>query len=204
MKKVIWVLMCLLLCFSFPVTSSAEVVSHNVFQPYYEKASEAKSELIINGTNATCKSTLRGGPDVTKLSPCKPLRNRASCGFGIHTMTRLGQKRCIPTRLRWPIRKRVCQAANIDSKRFSRLRTSRARPRLLRFTAVRCRSIEQDGLWIFDGGDSVGLLISFVCQYRNDLRSGKSDKIAFIYDSGHFRKGYLRVSWQQGGIYENF
>lgn len=58
MKKVISMLMCLLLCFSFPVTSSAETVSHNGFQPYYEKASEAKSELIINGTTATCKSTL--------------------------------------------------------------------------------------------------------------------------------------------------
>lgn len=76
MKKVISVLMCLLLCFSFPVTSSAETVSHNVFQPYYEKASEAKSELIINGTTATCKSTLRGGPDVTKIVAVQTLEKQ--------------------------------------------------------------------------------------------------------------------------------
>lgn len=76
MKKVISMLMCLLLCFSFPVTSSAETVSHNGFQPYYEKASEAKSELIINGTNATCKSTLRGGPDVTKIVAVQTLEKQ--------------------------------------------------------------------------------------------------------------------------------
>ena len=66
MKKVISVWMCLLLCFSFPVTSSAETVSHNALQPYYEKASEAKSELTINGTTATCKSTLKGDPNVKR------------------------------------------------------------------------------------------------------------------------------------------
>lgn len=76
MKKVISVLMGLLLCFSFPVTSSAETVSQNVFQPYYEKASEAKSELIINGTTATCKSTLRGGPDVTKIVAVQTLEKQ--------------------------------------------------------------------------------------------------------------------------------
>ncbi len=76
MKKVISMLMCLLLCFSFPVTSSAETVSHNGFQPYYEKASEAKSELIINGTTATCKSTLRGGPDVTKIVAVQTLEKQ--------------------------------------------------------------------------------------------------------------------------------
>lgn len=76
MKKVISVLMCLLLCFSFPVTSSAETVSHNVLLPYYEKASEAKSELIINGTTATCKSTLRGDPDVTKIVAVQTLEKQ--------------------------------------------------------------------------------------------------------------------------------
>ncbi len=76
MKKVISMLMCLLLCFLFPITSSAETVSHNGFQPYYEKASEAKSELIINGTTATCKSTLRGGPDVTKIVAVQTLEKQ--------------------------------------------------------------------------------------------------------------------------------
>lgn len=68
--------MCLLLCFSFPVTSSAEVVSHNVFQPYYENAREAKPELTINGTTATCKSTLRGDPNVTKIVAVQTLEKQ--------------------------------------------------------------------------------------------------------------------------------
>lgn len=76
MKKVISMLMCLLLCFSFPVTSSAETVSHNGFQPYYEKASEAKSELTINGTTATCKSTLKGDPNVTKIIAVQTLEKQ--------------------------------------------------------------------------------------------------------------------------------
>lgn len=76
MKKVISVLMCLLLSFSFPVTSSAETVSHNVLQPYYEKASEAKSELTINGTTATCKSTLKGDPNVTKIIAVQTLEKQ--------------------------------------------------------------------------------------------------------------------------------
>lgn len=67
MKKVISVLMCLLLCFSFSVTASAKTVPTNAVQPYYENAREAKSELIINGTTATCESTLKGDPDVVKI-----------------------------------------------------------------------------------------------------------------------------------------
>lgn len=55
MKKVISVLMCLLLCFSFSVTASAKTVPTNAVQPYYENAREAKSELIINGTTTTCE-----------------------------------------------------------------------------------------------------------------------------------------------------
>lgn len=67
MRKVISMLMCLLLCFSFSVTASAKAIPTNVVQPYYEKASEAKSELIINGTTAICESTLKGKSDVTKI-----------------------------------------------------------------------------------------------------------------------------------------
>lgn len=67
MKKVISMLMCFLLFFSFSVTASAKVIPGGTAQPYYEKAKEAKSELTINGTTATCKSTLRGNSDVIKI-----------------------------------------------------------------------------------------------------------------------------------------
>ena len=84
MKKVISVLMCLLLCFSFPVTASAKTIPINAAQPYYEMAFIAESKLSISGTTATCKSTLRGSPDVTKIAPCKSSRNRVSYGFGMY------------------------------------------------------------------------------------------------------------------------
>lgn len=67
MRKVISILMCLLVCFSFSVTASAKTLPTITVQPCYEKASEAKSTLTINGTTATCKSTIKGNTDVTKI-----------------------------------------------------------------------------------------------------------------------------------------
>lgn len=67
MKKVISVLTCLLLCFTFSVTVSAKTISTNTAQPYYEMAFIAESKLSISGTTATCESTLRGDPNVTKI-----------------------------------------------------------------------------------------------------------------------------------------
>ena len=67
MRRIISLLMCLLMCFSFSVTASAQMIPASIVQPYYENASEAKSELKISGTTATCKSTLRGSPSVTKI-----------------------------------------------------------------------------------------------------------------------------------------
>lgn len=76
MRKVISMLMCLLLCFSFSVTASAKIIPTNVVQPYYEKASEAKSELIINGTTAICESTLKGKSNVTKIVAAQTLEKQ--------------------------------------------------------------------------------------------------------------------------------
>ena len=67
MKKVISLMMILLLCFSFSVTVSARTVQTGSAQPYYEKAYDATSELYISGTTATCKSTIQGYSDVTKI-----------------------------------------------------------------------------------------------------------------------------------------
>ncbi|MBD5111392.1 MAG: hypothetical protein HDT42_02480 [Ruminococcaceae bacterium] len=67
MKKVISLMMTLLLCFSLSVTASAQTVSTGIVQPYYEKAKVATSELYISGTTATCKSTIQGDSDVTKI-----------------------------------------------------------------------------------------------------------------------------------------
>lgn len=67
MRKVISMLMCLLLCFSFPMTANAKMVPTNAAQPYYEMASKAESKLSINGTTATCESILRGDTDVVKI-----------------------------------------------------------------------------------------------------------------------------------------
>lgn len=76
MKKVISVLMCLLLCFTFSVIASAKTIPTNAVQPYYENAREAKSELIINGTTATCESTLKGDPDVIKIVAVQTLEKQ--------------------------------------------------------------------------------------------------------------------------------
>lgn len=52
MKKVFSMLAVLLLCFSAPVTASANTVSFGIVQPYYKKAAETVSKLSINGTTA--------------------------------------------------------------------------------------------------------------------------------------------------------
>ena len=67
MKKVISLMMTLLLCFSLSVAASAQTVPTGIVQPYYEKAIDATSELYISGTTATCKSTIQGDSDVTKI-----------------------------------------------------------------------------------------------------------------------------------------
>lgn len=76
MRKVISMLMCLLLCFSFSVTASAKTISTNMAQPYYEMAFSAESKLSISGTTATCKSTLRGDPNVTKIVAVQTLEKQ--------------------------------------------------------------------------------------------------------------------------------
>ncbi len=68
MRKVLSLMLTLLMCFSIPVSASASDVPFGIVQPYYEKANEATSILIINGTTATCKSELRGYPDVVKIT----------------------------------------------------------------------------------------------------------------------------------------
>ncbi len=76
MKKVVSVLAILLLCFSVPVTASASVVPVGVVQPYYEKADMAISELIINGTTATCRSLVKGYPDVVEITAVQYLEKQ--------------------------------------------------------------------------------------------------------------------------------
>lgn len=78
MKKVISMLMCFLLFFSFSVTASAKAIPGGTAQPYYEKASEAKSELTINGTTATCESTLKGDPNVVKIVAVQTLEKQGN------------------------------------------------------------------------------------------------------------------------------
>ncbi|MCM1167739.1 MAG: hypothetical protein NC299_04695 [Lachnospiraceae bacterium] len=67
MKRVFSILMCLLLCFSFSATANAQTVQTSIVQPYYEKASNAMSELSVSDTKATCISTTKGKSDVTKI-----------------------------------------------------------------------------------------------------------------------------------------
>ena len=76
MKKVFSVLAILLLCFSLPVKASASVVPAAVVQPYYEKAANASSELFINGTIATCQSSVRGYPDVVEITAVQTLEKQ--------------------------------------------------------------------------------------------------------------------------------
>ena len=68
MKKLFSVLAALLMCFSLSVTASASTVSVGIIQPFYEKATNVKSELNINGTTATCESSVRGNSDVIKIT----------------------------------------------------------------------------------------------------------------------------------------
>ncbi len=76
MKKVFSVLAVLLLCFSVPVTTRASVVPVGVVQPYYEKASEAKSRLYIDGTTATCESSVIGRSDVVEITAVQYLEKQ--------------------------------------------------------------------------------------------------------------------------------
>lgn len=76
MKKVISVLMCLLLCFTFSVTASAETIPTKTAQPYYEMAFIAESKLSINGTTAICESILRGDPNLIKIVAVQTLEKQ--------------------------------------------------------------------------------------------------------------------------------
>ncbi len=67
MRRVISVLMCLLMCFSFSITANAKTIPTNTAQPYYEMASKAESRLSISGATAICESTLKCDLDVTKI-----------------------------------------------------------------------------------------------------------------------------------------
>lgn len=81
MKKLISIMLSLLLCFSFSVTASAMTVSFDTVRPYYEEANDVKSELTINGTTATCKSTADGKPDVTKIVAVQTLEKQGFLWF---------------------------------------------------------------------------------------------------------------------------
>ncbi len=76
MKKVFSVLAVLLLCFSVPVTASASTVTFGLVQPYYEKASDATSELYISGTTATCESRVKGDSDVVEITAVQYLEKQ--------------------------------------------------------------------------------------------------------------------------------
>ncbi len=76
MKKVFSVLAVLLLCFSVPVTASASTVTFGLVQPYYEKASDAKSELYISDTTATCESRVKGDLDVVEITAVQYLEKQ--------------------------------------------------------------------------------------------------------------------------------
>lgn len=81
MKKVISIMLSLLLCFSFSVSANAMTASFGSVQPYYEKANEAESKLIINGTTAICKSTIIGTPDVTTIVAVQTLEKQGFLWF---------------------------------------------------------------------------------------------------------------------------
>lgn len=81
MKKVISLLICVLMCFSFSATAYAQTVSMSVAQPYYEITIEARSELFINGTTATCESRITGFSGVVKISAEQYLEKHAGAWF---------------------------------------------------------------------------------------------------------------------------
>ncbi len=76
MRKVISVLISLMMCFSLSVTTNAQTVPTSIVQPYYEKAGDAKSNLYINGTTATCKSDVMGNSDVVKITATQYLQKQ--------------------------------------------------------------------------------------------------------------------------------
>lgn len=76
MKKILSLLLCLVLCFSFSIAVSAEVLSTDAIQPYYDQAYTAKSELYINGSPATCTSISYGYSDVTKIIAVQTLEKQ--------------------------------------------------------------------------------------------------------------------------------
>ena len=76
MKKVLSVLAVLLLCFSLPVKASANSIPIGVVQPYYEIANEAKTRLSINGTTATCESSVKGYSDVVEITAVQTLEKQ--------------------------------------------------------------------------------------------------------------------------------
>ena len=81
MKKVISTMLALLLCFSISAPVSAMTISFNTVQPYYEKADDAISELILNGTTATCRSIVNGNSDVTKIIAVQTLEKQGFLWF---------------------------------------------------------------------------------------------------------------------------
>lgn len=76
MKKAFSMLAILLLCFLLPVKANASTVSFAVAQPYYEKASSARSELFISGTTVTCESSVRGDSNVVKITATQYLQKQ--------------------------------------------------------------------------------------------------------------------------------
>lgn len=67
MRKAIIFVLSLVLCLAFSMPVSAVNTAYGMVQPYYEKADDVKSELFINGTTATCTSTVIGDSDVIKI-----------------------------------------------------------------------------------------------------------------------------------------
>ncbi len=76
MRKVISLLMSLLMCFSLSIPVSAQTVPTGIVQPYYEKAASVKSCLYINGTTATCRSSVIGHSDVVKITATQYLQKQ--------------------------------------------------------------------------------------------------------------------------------
>lgn len=76
MKKVFSVLTALLLCFAAPMKASADTTTFAVVQPFYENAVDIRSELLITGTTATCKSWVQGDPNVVKITATQYLQKQ--------------------------------------------------------------------------------------------------------------------------------
>lgn len=76
MSKIISLLMSLMMCFSLSVPASAQTVPTGIVQPYYEKANDAKSNLYISGTTATCKSDVIGNSDVVTITATQYLQKQ--------------------------------------------------------------------------------------------------------------------------------